>query len=229
MVAPLDATYTPPWEKKKPPEKPDLSIDSVAASKANFQPWLLSRIRWYVHQAVESNDASNGRVTTAGDLKWVETMIQNNKDALLEPFQPCFVMDDFKEGNTVVTKMEGAWKVTGVFDFGTAYFGDGEADLSRILLLYGIANTGMDGYAHALLRTQAFLKTYFHGDTAETIRPGFLERAMLYFLMDRAVFWYCGRKLGNYDKFPGLRAWCEPQLHAIHSSLGGIVQNILKR
>jgi hygromycin-B 7''-O-kinase len=221
-IAPLHAPYIPPWVQDKASATVDSGADAAASPEAVFQKWITSKIRWYLHDAVEANDEATGRVTTPGDLQWVETVIQDHQHALLEPFRPCFVMDDFKEGNTVVTKMEGKWKVTGVFDFGTAYFGDGEADLSRLLLMYGLADPEGSERAHA------FLKAYFRGHTAEPLRPGFLERARLYVLVDSAVFWRCFRKLGNYDKFPDFRAWLEPQLSAIHKNLAGIVQSIFK-
>jgi aminoglycoside phosphotransferase (APT) family kinase protein len=175
-----------------------------------------------MNRAVEANDEAQGRITTADDLKWVESVIEKYRHALAVPFQPCFVMEDFKEGNTVVSKIEGKWKVTGVFDLGSAYFGDGEADLSRALLMYGAANPDPDG------RSRAFLKAYFCGGEVE-LRPGFMERAMVYFLMNSVIFWSFFRKLGNYDQYADFRTWFEPQLQAFHKNLGNIVEGIYQR
>jgi len=220
-VAPVDAVFIPPWEKQKVPEATTSLADIVASSKASYPQWIISRINYFMNRAVEANDESKGRMTTGEDLKWLESIIEKYRDALTVPFQPCFVMDDFKEGNTVVSKIEGKWKVTGVFDLGSAYFGDGEADLSRPLLLYGIADPEPNGRLHA------FLKAYLRGGEVE-IRPGFVERALVYFLMDSVIFWSFFRKLGNYDKHPDYRSWFEPQLRNMHKNLSGIIQSIVK-
>jgi aminoglycoside phosphotransferase (APT) family kinase protein len=219
-VVPVGAVYIPPWEKQPIPEKADLLIDRLASSKASYPDWIVSRTHYFLHRAVESNDEANGRMTTTADLKWIESVIENYREALVVPFQPCFVMDDFKEGNTVVSKIDGRWKVTGMFDLGSAYFGDGDADIARLLLMYGMGGPEPGGRPHA------FLQAYFRGATAQSARPGFVERVTMYFLMDSVVFWSFFRKLGNYDAFPDFRTWFEPQLGNFRKNLTAIVQSL---
>jgi len=219
-IIPVTDVFIPPWEKQKAPENPDLLINRAASSKASFPQWIASRISYFLNRAVEANDEAKGRMTTTDDVEWVEDLIQQSGRALTVPFQPCFVMDDFKEGNTVVSKIDGKWKVTGVFDLGTSYFGDGEADTARLLLMYGMGGPTPDGRPHA------FLKAYFHGATTESIRPHFAERVTAYFLMESVVFWSFFRPLGNYDAFPDFRAWFEPQLGNFQKNLTLIVQSL---
>lgn len=217
-LPPLPTIYTPPWEKKIP--GPVDAPADAASAVFNFQKWIPSRIRWHMDTAVEFNDASKGRVTTPADVKWFESLLEDSQDALSEPFQPTFVMDDFKEGNTVMTKIDGRWKVTGVFDLGTSYFGDGEADIARILLMYGMGNP------NPAIGAVPFLKSYFQGTTRNDLRPGFSKRAKLYFLMESIVFWYFFRRRGTYDAYPDFRSWFEPQLENFQKNLSGILSNL---
>jgi len=78
----------------------------------------------------------NAATTTAEDLRWVEDLIGDAQEALNEDFEPCMVMEDYKEGNLVVMQQEGRWQVSGIFDLMEAHFGDGEADLSRPIAEY---------------------------------------------------------------------------------------------
>jgi hypothetical protein len=107
-----------------------------------------------------------------------------------------------------------------MFDLGSAYFGDGDADIARLLLMYGMGGPEPGGRPHA------FLQAYFRGATAQSARPGFVERVTMYFLMDSVVFWSFFRKLGNYDAFPDFRTWFEPQLGNFRKNLTAIVQSL---
>jgi aminoglycoside phosphotransferase (APT) family kinase protein len=222
-VLPISPVFIPSWEKQNIPQTPAAFDTAIAAANASYPQWLSARIMWFLETSAKPNDQAKGRPATADDSNWVNALLQENGHALREPFEPCFVMDDFKEGNTVVSKVDGKWKVTGVFDLGTSYFGDGEADLSRTLLTYGI------GGPHPMERSRAFLQAYLRGQTAETIRPGFLERALLYILMDSAVFWYCFRNWGGNEKSADFRSWFEPMLSTSKSNLTTILEEVLRR
>jgi hygromycin-B 7''-O-kinase len=58
-------------------------------------------------------------------------LIADAQDALDDTFEPCLLMEDYKEDNVVVIQQEEKWRISGVFDLMQLHFGDGEADLSR--------------------------------------------------------------------------------------------------
>jgi hypothetical protein len=45
----------------------------------------------------------------------VEEVIEQAKDVLNDDFQPCFVMQDYKEANVVLTNEQGRWSVSGLW------------------------------------------------------------------------------------------------------------------
>lgn len=213
----LDGTYRPPWEEKAPTDRAAL-LDATVPSEKVFQRWVSSRINYFLNNALESNDPTTGRITTPGDVEWIASILDDSRAALLEPFHPCFVMDDYKEGNMVAEKTHGRWRITGVFDFMTAYFGDGEADLSRPLTRLGISGKGSNEWS------SAFLDAYLHSRENQIIRPGFLERFVVYVLMDQMIMWAYGRKLGWYDMFADFRSLCEPRMGLIPEILHTAIQ-----
>src|SRR5260221_2500399 len=128
--------------------------------------------------------------TTPADIQWVETSLAASQEALRVSFQPCLVMEDYKEGNLVVSPHADGWQVSGVFDLMEAHFGDGEADLSRTVASYLDDDREL---AHA------FLRAYF---SLRPPRPGFEVRLAIYMLLDRAILW-------NFFQYSNLRWWDE--------------------
>ena len=57
------------------------------------------RVRVLIRHNLARAQASHPTATTPGDLTWVEEVIAEVGDALTNSFQPCFVMEDYKEGN----------------------------------------------------------------------------------------------------------------------------------
>src|SRR5437773_1333822 len=78
----------------------------------------------------------HGAATTADDVIWTEQVIRDVQSALAVGFQPCFVMNDYNPGNVLVDRVHGEWRVTGLFDLMEYYFGDGEADMMRLMASY---------------------------------------------------------------------------------------------
>jgi hygromycin-B 7''-O-kinase len=105
----------------------------------------------------------------------VEELIARAVEALREPFQPCFVMQDYKPDNLAILHENGKWRVSGVFDLMQPYFADGEADLTRTTFVYLNEEPEL---AREFIRAYSDLKTF---------RPGFAERFAVYMLDDLAI------------------------------------------
>jgi len=155
---------------------------------------VTARIRRILERAHTASDR-----TTTADVEWAEELIERADSALALPFTPCFTMEDYKEGNVVLSRTPDGWRVSGAFDFMGCYFGDGETDLSRITAEYFDQDSEV---------AREFLATYLK---VRPPRPGFRERFPLYMLLDRLIIWEyiqrheveVARKLGT------LRDWTE--------------------
>ncbi len=182
-VEPLELVSELAWPFS--PE-PDAQLASMQPTFVTYGELVKAKLRHQVLLARKRNAAA----TTFADIAWVEERIAEAQNALDEPFEPCFVMEDYKEGNLVVTQHGGRWRVSGVFDLMQCHFGDGEADLSRPIGEYLNEEPSL---------AAAFFAAYRR---SRPLRPGFALRYPIYMLLDRAILWAFFQ--GN-----GLRAWPE--------------------
>lgn len=153
---------------------------------------VVALIRHFLAMARTNNDR-----TPDTDIAWVETIIAQAKDALSEPFQPCFVMEDYKKENVVVRQMEGKWIVSGLFDLMGAYFGDGEIDLSRATAMYIDEDRSL---------AREFVQAYID---LKSPRPGFADRFPVYMLLDRLIIWEFAQKnnMNWWDERKTFKEW----------------------
>lgn len=155
----------------------DPETDSITPIETSFAEWTVGRVRDWLARCREASAA-----TTDADVAWVEEVIERARDALeVEPEAPMFGHTDYKENNTVAERTDDGWRITGVFDLGEGYFGDGEADLSRSMAGYirgdaALARAFLDGYR-----------------ARRNLREGFAERFALYMLLDRMIIWHHGQ------------------------------------
>ncbi|GHO71775.1 hypothetical protein KSC_106670 [Ktedonobacter sp. SOSP1-52] len=178
-VEPLELATELAWPFKS---DSDARLSGIEPMLITYSERVKGCLRHKLTQAQEHNAAT----TTEEDLLWVEERIAEALDALDEPYEPCLVMEDYKEGNLVVTQYGKRWQVSGVFDLMQVHFGDGEVDLSRQLAEYLDENPQLAG---------AFFAAY-HAHTS--LRPGFVRRFPIYMLLDRAIVW----------EFFQRRGWC---------------------
>ncbi len=169
-VEPLELASELAWPFS--PES-DAQLASMQPTFITYGELVKAKLRHQVLQARRRNEVA----TTLEDIAWVEERIAEAQDAFDEPFEPCFVMEDYKEGNLVVTQHEGRWRVSGVFDLMQCYFGDGEADLSRPIGEYLNEEPSL---------AAAFFAAY---RKSRPLRPGFAQRFPLYMLLDRVILW----------------------------------------
>jgi hygromycin-B 7''-O-kinase len=162
----------------------------------DYRSWVGQRIRELVAQA-----QSHNAYTTSADVAWVENIIERTAQACLTPYQPCLVLEDYKEPNVVVLQEQTRWRVSGVFDLMTAHFGDGEADLARQTGTYLRESPEL---------ADEFVQFYLaHKD----VQPGFSKRQQLYMLYDSALIWeYWQRHPGGFaeDQTLTLEKWASP-------------------
>ena len=169
----------------------DFETDTIQPLGADYGEWIVSRIRHYLQLAIPLSDR-----TTGEDVKWVEGIISAGREALAVPFQPCFVMQDYKEGNAVAECRDGVWHISGVFDLMEPYFGDGEVDLSRSVAVYADKDLEL---------ASEFVRAYTRNTS---LRRGFAERFPVYMLLDRLIIWQFAQRHGVWwDADLTLREW----------------------
>ena len=167
---------------------------TIAPIESSFADWSIAGVRWWLDRCRAASSA-----TTDADLVWAEDLIAGARGALYEPDPPVFVHTDYKENNTVAERVAKGWRVLGVFDVGEAFFGDGEADLSRSIAAYVREDMEL---------AREFLSGY---RSARELRPGFTQRFALYMLRDRLIIWEFGQRNKIwFDEGLTLREWAEP-------------------
>jgi hygromycin-B 7''-O-kinase len=177
----------------------DLTSNNIQPFGEGFAQWIVADIRRWLATA-----RANGVAITTDDIRWVEQVIGEAHAALARAFQPCFVMNDYNPGNVLVNRRHGSWWVSGLFDLMEYYFGDGEADLMRLIAIYL-----EQGQQHGVRLAHAFASSYLMHKPA---REGFAERYALYMLRDRLIAWEYGTRPGNNWFAPGqsFRDYAEP-------------------
>ncbi|WP_440115844.1 phosphotransferase family protein [Paenibacillus sp. QZ-Y1] len=105
----------------------------IVSFAGNYLDWLYGTIHYWLQ------DAAQYSVITDEDIQWVDEQLTNAEVAFQSKAVPGFVMGDFKVENFVIQKhgdLSPEWQISGLFDFTTAYFGDGTADLTKMTARY---------------------------------------------------------------------------------------------
>lgn len=180
----------------------DLTSDTIQPLSVDYAEWVVARIREELALAACHSDR-----TTPEDIAWVEGLVAQGRDALAVPFQPGFVMRDFRDGNTTAQCQDGVWRISGVFDLMECYMGDGEADLVRMSAVY-IESEPKPALAAIFVGAYADARAA-HG---RPTWPGFAERWSLHMLLDRLIVWEYGQRTGPawWEPTLSLREWAEP-------------------
>ena len=106
----------------------DVDAGGVAPDPDGYRGYLVTRMADFV-QGAEAR-----RVITEADLDWIDAVGRAAQSA--PPRRVTFTHGDYKLDNMTVGERDGVWRVTGLFDFHTARFGDGGADVVRPACAY---------------------------------------------------------------------------------------------
>ena len=177
--------------------KYDLDSRSIKAFDRPWNEWVENKIIDLLNKCAAYNDK-----TPTSNIDWIKQTINQGRNALEMKFTPTFVMHDYQDTNMVVDKINGIWKVTGVFDLMENYFGDGESDLSRMYFAYHQKDPEF---------AKVFINSYL---SKVKHRPGFENRFPIYMIWDRLVVWEWAQRTGKNwwnPKFT-FRDWVEPHV-----------------
>jgi aminoglycoside phosphotransferase (APT) family kinase protein len=171
-------------------------INAIKPQDRTFSQWVLYQLGRTLDSCARLPDFN-----PPADMDWMRQEIETLIPATNVPFQPCAVQHDFKEGNANHDRIDGRWRVTGLFDLLEFFSGDGEMDLSRQAADY----IDLDMKA-----ANAFVQSYLAGRPP---RERFAERFRLYMICDRLTIWDYGIHHGWFKPGQTLRAWLEPILN----------------
>lgn len=111
----------------------DPIAERIVPFAGTYLDWLYGTIRHWLL------DAQKYSVITDADIAWVDEQLRLAEVAFEAMPVPGFVMGDFKVENFVIQKIgshASDWRISGLFDFTTSYFGDGTADLTKMTAMY---------------------------------------------------------------------------------------------
>lgn len=168
---------------------------TVRPFKDTYTGWLYNRIRFWLE------DARKYSVITSEDIAWVKMLLESSRDAFEKLSSPTFVMGDFKPGNFLLDSGANGWKVSGVFDFTNAYFGDPLSDLIKMITIY-IDNEEEDVEKH-------FLSVYLNGVDGFDSKAGIKQRISVHMLQQRTLDWGCAKAMGmvSWDDELSFSSW----------------------
>lgn len=172
----------------------DSKYQNIRPFDGSYKTWLYNRIRYWLE------DAKKYSVITAKDTEWVENLLTASEKVFDGLRSPTFVMGDFKADNILVQDKPDGWLLSGIFDFTTGYFGDGIADLPRMIAMY-LDNGEEESAKH-------FISVYFNNCEA---KEAFLERFRVHMLYQRVLDWGCAKAINNvtWDNDLPFSQWVE--------------------
>jgi len=173
--------------------KYDLTTNKILPYKNEWFTEFYNQIIEYLNKAKSYN--SN---TSIDDIKWARELLDDSKK-YFEPFTPTFFMQDFKNGNMVVDKVNNKWRVTGLFDLMESTIGHPEADLARTFLHYKRINPKI-GYI--------FLNSYLDN---KINLSNFIERLKIFILHDRTIVWEYEQRNSKFKET--FKEWMEQWLN----------------
>ncbi|WP_025724290.1 phosphotransferase family protein [Paenibacillus polymyxa] len=181
------------WKVKNSGEL-DTTTLAIRPFEVSYRGWLYGRIRYWLEDAKKYSNIS------VQDMEWVEEILEGSRQAFDQLEAATFVMGDFKPQNFLVQNGDKGWRVSGLFDFTTAYFGDGVADLPKITTMY--LENGEEELA------KGFLSAYAQGMNA---KEGFTERFRVHMLHQQVLNWGCAKamKQVTWDDKLSFAAWAQ--------------------
>jgi aminoglycoside phosphotransferase (APT) family kinase protein len=155
-----------------------------------LEPHPEGGVGWIVREA-RAIAASCGDRLTPDDLAWIENAAEHAGGDVVNTYVHC----DYKLNNLTVTKADGRWRVSGLFDLHEARFADGTLDVVRTACSY--------------LDTEPELARVFRDAYG---KPLDAARMTLYVINDRLKFWeYFSRPEINAEWLRGktFRPWAQ--------------------
>lgn len=155
----------------------------------SYKEWLYKRIRFWLE------DAKQYSAITPNDVDWVEDILRESESAFDKLCSPTFVMGDFKADNMLVEYDEAhkKWRMSGIFDFTTGYFGDGAADLPKMVIMHW--NLEEQDTA------RQFIEMYLKGSA---VKERFVERFRVHMLHQLILDWGCAKATNEVTWDPEL-------------------------
>ena len=170
----------------------DFDVDTIALT-----PFADGAVGHLIAQARENAAVATAHgALTADDLGWIEEAGRRALEAGARP--NTYLHCDYKLNNLTVGKTEAGWRVTGLFDFHEAQFGDGAIDIVRQACSYLDTDPAL---------ARVFVEAWRARVPAD---PRLQELMPFYAICDRLKFWGFFTAPGNeaaWTKGKTFRQW----------------------
>lgn len=181
------------------PQAGDLDVDTMTLT-----PFADGDTRFVIEEcrSVIAQASTEGLLTTP-DIHWMEGLMREAED-IPAPITT-YVHVDYKPGNLCLEQTDGVWRISGLFDFHEARFGNGMQDLVR---------QGCSYLDHHRDLAAAFVQAFLD-QRGDDKRIDALMR--LFILNDRLKIWAWFARPGVTSSLPvagGFRAWADRYLAA---------------
>jgi hygromycin-B 7''-O-kinase len=174
----------------------DLVTDTVRPYPGAHRERISAAIDYRLTRAQQHSDR-----TTPADVAWAHEIVASAGGALDEPFEPCFVLMDYKEQNATAERRGESWQISGVFDLMEGHFDNGEMDLCCQIALY-------------LERDPALAAEFVRANLAKKpARSGLSACLPVYMLRERLAIWEWSHRPGHVPQWEPrltMREWVEP-------------------
>ena len=148
--------------------------------------------------------------TVSADRLYVADMVERGMAALDVPCDYTICSSDFGENNAVVLPHGGSWAVAGIFDLHEWFAGDAEYSISRQVMQYNDEHPQL---------AYDFIAAYAQG---QPLRPGFAERAILYVICDRFIFWNFGHDRQWFDPTHEFVRFAGPSIQKLRETFAAL-------
>lgn len=172
--------------------------------KDTYTLGLYNRIMFWLE------DAKKYSKITSNDFDWVETLLDDSKEAFDNFSSPTFVMGDFKPGNFLIYSGDSGWEISGVFDFTNSYFADPISDLIKMITFY-LDNNESEIAKH--------LVNVYCSKSEE--KEDFKKRIKVHMLHQRVLDWGCAKAINmvTWDNELPFSQWIEAYTDSVASLL----------
>lgn len=195
------------------PGQYELASDDITPLNMPYGDSVVAQTRDWVGKARQQSDR-----TTDADVDWVESIIDQGRDALQVPFTPVVVHGDYAYNNALAQRTQDGWQCSGVVDLMNMCVGDGEMDLSLLSRMYVV-----DGQTNC---ADAFLTAYLERRAPRSL---FLPRFTLNVLTYILIGWEYGQRhpeLGWFASEETLRPWAEPIVERTRAIAARVLEKV---
>ena len=164
----------------------DPLTEDIRSFDQGLYPFLKQQILYWLEDARKYSPIEDE------DIIWAREKILAAESSFCNIDTYSFVMGDYKSENILIQQNAGEWKVSGIIDFTTAYFGDPLADVVKF--------TNQLLWKGQQKRAGFFLSSYLQAANISSSPHDISSRLSIHFLYSVILRWGEIHATGQFDK-----------------------------